>query len=297
MLFSNGCAHGIQHSEVVMLKGRPPHSVVRSSVSVLSISRAFALVAALAVTLLLLLLAGCMAPAQKGGRASSTFSHLGHTNATTLAQSENPKEPSRQVVESEQRLEYVLPEGSAVALGASATEDAVTPDRPPTTSGRRSSTTPSPRPDATARSLPTRLSSAPVDAVILERPMPVRVITKDRAETSIGGAQRDTLREWSGKTKSMQPVMWAGIAMMTLVAGALGYFGWWTKAGIAVAVGVGMVVLAETLPDHGTAILLGGFGVFALIALLVLYAYHKGMLDKNQNGIPDFLEKDRTTPV
>jgi hypothetical protein len=198
-------------------------------------------------------------------------------------------------VESEQRLEYVLPEGSAVALGASATEERSIANRPPTATRRHSSL--STRPGAAPEALPTRLSSSLADAVILERPMPVRVITKDRAETSIGGAQRDTLREWSGKTKSMQPVMWAGIAMMTLVAGALGYFGWWTKAGIAVAVGVGMIVLAETLPDHGATILLGGFGVFALIALLVLYAYHKGMLDKNQNGIPDFLEKDRTASV
>ena len=31
--------------------------------------------------------------------------------------------------------------------------------------------------------------------------------------------------------------------------------------------------------------------MFALAALLILYAYHKGLLDKNNNGIPDFLEK------
>jgi hypothetical protein len=41
-----------------------------------------------------------------------------------------------------------------------------------------------------------------------------------------------------------------------------------------------MVVLAQTLPDHGTVILLGGLGVFGLVALLALYAYHKGQLDQ-----------------
>jgi hypothetical protein len=75
--------------------------------------------------------------------------------------------------------------------------------------------------------------------------------------------------------------MWAGLVMMTLVAGVLVYFGWWTKAGVAVGVGIGMIVLAQTLPDHGTLILFGGLGVFALAALLILYAYHKGQLDKN----------------
>ena len=133
------------------------------------------------------------------------------------------------------------------------------------------------------------------DIAILSKAVPVKCVTKDRTETSIGGAQKDTMRKWAGKAANMQPVMWAGIAMMTLVAGVLVYFGWWTKAAVAVAVGIGMVVLAETLPDHGAVILLGGLGVFALVALLVLYSYYKGQLDKNHNGIPDLLEKDRIT--
>ena len=125
----------------------------------------------------------------------------------------------------------------------------------------------------------------------LDRPMPVRLMAKDRTETSIGGAQKDLVREWSTKAASMQPVMWAGIVMMTLVAGVLIYFGWWTKAGVAAAVGLAMIVLAQALPDRGTLILLGGVGVFSVAALLVLYAYHKGQLDKNANGIPDCLER------
>jgi hypothetical protein len=70
----------------------------------------------------------------------------------------------------------------------------------------------------------------------------------------------------------------------------LAYFGWWTKAALALGVGLGMIVLAATLPDHGTLILLGGLGVFSASALLVLYAYSKGQLDRNNNGIPDLLE-------
>jgi hypothetical protein len=124
--------------------------------------------------------------------------------------------------------------------------------------------------------------------------MPVRRVVKDRTETSIGAAQKDTLREWAGKAAAVRPVMWAGIAMMTVVAGALAYFGWWTKAGLAVVVGLAMIVLAASLPDHGTLVLLGGVGVFGLAALLVLYAYYKGQLDKNNNGVPDILERKPT---
>jgi hypothetical protein len=51
-------------------------------------------------------------------------------------------------------------------------------------------------------------------------------LARDRAETSIGGAQEDIVREWAGKAASLQPVLGAGILMMTLVAGALAYFGW-----------------------------------------------------------------------
>ena len=54
----------------------------------------------------------------------------------------------------------------------------------------------------------------------------------------------------------------------------LAHFGWWTKAAIAVAVGVALVVLAAALPAHGPRILVGGLVVFALAALLVLHAYY-----------------------
>jgi hypothetical protein len=63
-----------------------------------------------------------------------------------------------------------------------------------------------------------------------------------------------------------------------------------TRLSSAVAVGVGMIVFAQTLPGHGSLILFGGVGVFALAALLILYAYYKGRLDQNKSAIPDFLE-------
>jgi hypothetical protein len=121
-------------------------------------------------------------------------------------------------------------------------------------------------------------------------------VTKDRTETVIGAAQKDPLREWTGKAAQMRPVIGAGILMMTVVAGLFLDFQWWTKAALAMGVGVGVIVLAQALPGHGTLIVLGGLGVFALLALLILYAYHKGRLDRNDNGIPDFLEGNREGP-
>jgi hypothetical protein len=69
--------------------------------------------------------------------------------------------------------------------------------------------------------------------------MPVRIVTTDHAQTTIGGAQKDTIREWAGKAANLRPVMWAGVIMMTIVAGALFYFGWWTKGALAARTGAG----------------------------------------------------------
>ena len=88
--------------------------------SVFTISKTFGFIAALAaVVMLVLLLTGCSMPhPQKGGGATSTITPRGHTNSVTLAQSENPNEPSRQTVQSEQTVEYVLPAGTIVPLSA-----------------------------------------------------------------------------------------------------------------------------------------------------------------------------------
>jgi hypothetical protein len=121
VLFNNGCIHGIQHSELLVVRSVPGLSVVQDSVAVFTVSKTFSVIAALGVVvMLLLLLTGCSVPRpQKGGGATSTLSRPGHTNSTTLTQSENPKEPSRQTVQSEQTIEYVLPAGTIVPLSAS----------------------------------------------------------------------------------------------------------------------------------------------------------------------------------
>jgi len=203
-----------------------------------------------------LLLISCALPrAQKGGEARTSLIRPGRTNTVSLRQPDNPRDASQQTVQSEQTIEYVLPPGSAIQLA-------------------------SPGSGASSTNLPATVCTA-----TLPQPTPIRVVTKDRTETRIGAAQKDTVREWAWRAASLRPVLWTGIIMMTLVAGALAYFGWWTKAGVAVGVGLSMIVLAQTLPEHGTLILLTGVGVFAVAALLVLYAYYKGQLDKIIPGL------------
>jgi hypothetical protein len=272
--FNNGCIRGVHHSECVVVKSRPRQSLAVDSVGVFTISRAVAVAVALAVaTAVALLLSGCGTPrSQKGGQASASILRPGYTNLATLSQPENPKDPSRQVLESHHTVEYVLPPGTALAIGG--------PD--------------SQAPAAQPQSGPlpfNQLAATPVPVAVLSKPMPVRISANDRTETSIGAAQKDTARELAAKAASLQPVTWAGIVMLTLVAGVLLYFGWWTKAALAAAVGVGMIALAQVLPEHGTLILFAGLALFAVVALLVLYSYYKGQLDQNHNGIPDFLER------
>ena len=291
-VLNNSGIHGVRHSELVVLRTKPHHSMTRSTVSVLTISRTLVIAMLLTVGVVcLLLFTACQAPKPLGGGAAKTvIQGQGHGTSATLAQSDNPKEPSTQTVSSEQTLEYVLPAGTAVELGTGSQDPRAGFTEQRQVTFRQGADH---RPNALDDGVePGIRDQMPVSTTFrLPRPVPVRVASKDRTETRVGGAQRDTVREYAVKAANLQPVMWAGIAMMTLVAGALAYFGWWTKAGIALGIGIAMVILAQTLPDHGSVILLGGLTVFALAALLVLYAYHKGQLDTDHDGIPDLLQK------
>jgi len=284
--FNNGCLHGVHHSEVVVVKSRPRESLAVDSVGVFTISRPVVIIAALVVaTVLAFCLSACTTPtAQKGGQAKTSFARPGRTNLAMVSQPENPKEPTRQTVQSQQTMEYVLPPGTTLSLGDPASQPEPAAGEP---KQRRSP----PGKSASQPGTYDPFSAAPSPVAVLGKPMPVRISASDRTETSIGAAQKDIAREWAARAASLQPVMWAGIVMMTIVAGILIYFGWWTKAALAVVIGGAMIALAQSLPEQGTPILLSGLGLFALAALLVLYAYYKGQLDQNNNGIPDLLER------
>jgi hypothetical protein len=287
--FNNGAIRGFQHSELTVVRTRPRESFALDRVGVLRLSKPLLLIlaAAIGVALILLLLGCASIKPLKGGSASNTFARPGHTNSASLSQPENPKQRSHQTTETRESIEYVLPAGTAFAVGPTPTLAGV-PQHPPSPRTAPPSSALAPPP---AESLLLGASDSPAAArAVIPAPMPVRVITTDRAETTLGGAQADTARELGAKLANMQPVMWAGIAMVTIVAGAFAYFGWWTKAALAFGVGVAMIILAQEVPDHGLLIAGGGLGLFAVLALLVLYSYFKGRLDQNGDGIPDFLQ-------
>src|SRR5436190_22593147 len=150
LLFTDRSVHGIKHSELTMVRKIAPQQTVRSTVSVFTVTKPFALVAGLVLLgALLLVLAGClMPPAQKGGQGKTLITRPWQTNAVSFSQSDNPSTPSRQTVQSEQTVEY----------GRQTTDDRplMTDFRPPT----------------------------------MDRAMPVRIITKDRTDTTIGAAQK-----------------------------------------------------------------------------------------------------------
>ena len=123
VLFNNGCIHGLQHSELLVVRSVPHRSIVQDTVSVagedgsskievwgsdengssqlgpvdlLSSNcdlrpKTFGFIAALAaVVMLVLLLAACAMPhPQKGGGATSTISRPG-AGARTLAAGQAP---------------------------------------------------------------------------------------------------------------------------------------------------------------------------------------------------------------
>ena len=228
-IINNGCVRGVRRREVTIVRRPDQHSIVQDTVAVFTLGKPVALLIVVALAVLVFaLLPGCqMVKPQKGGHATSLIAAPGRTNLATVAQPENPQESSRQTVQSRRTVEYLLPAGTAISLG----------DAQPTLP----QTSPSPIP-------------APV--AVLHEPVPIRVTANDRTETAIGAAQKDTARELVAKAASLQPVMWAGIAMATVVAGVLAYFGWWTKAALAFAIGTAMIAVASVLPAHGTLILL-----------------------------------------
>lgn len=175
-----------------------------------------------------------------------------------MTQPENPKDSATQKTQAATEEQRTLPPGASLKETKTTVESGHT---------------------NTFETLLTVPTNAPSAATITSK-------LSDRAETKIGGSFADTARELAERVKSVRPVMFFGLAMLA-VAGAFAYFGWWTKAAIAGGVGVGSIVLAQALPGNEGKIILVALVAFALLALLVLYVYHKGRLDENGKGIPE----------
>ncbi|MHB8520713.1 MAG: hypothetical protein ACYDH9_08135 [Limisphaerales bacterium] len=229
--------------------------------------RAFSILHPLFAVLTVALLSACAITPKplKGGHArisspvsqGSTESRLpagaaqaGPTAATLeIVQPDNPAAASRQTRESTNEFSVVIPAGSTV--------------RQVNVSGA-----------AGGRGATTNALEFTVSA-----PTTIHQGSGEHVEQTLGAAQKDTSRELGARLTALKPVQWVGVLLL-LGAGALAYFGWWTKAAICGGVGVAMIVLAATIPGHETAILAVGGAVVAVSLPIVLYIYHKGLLDQ-----------------
>jgi hypothetical protein len=216
--------------------------------------------------LMLVWLSGCAGPKPFKGGAIRHVSATG--SRSQMRQPENPKEAATQ------KAQGAVDEQKTFPAGAIFRETKTTVE-----AGKTNTV-------ATELTVPT---NAPAPVVFTSK-------LNDSSETRVGGAFADSASELAERVRSIRPVMFFGLAMLAAAA-ALAYFGWWTKAAIAAAIGVGSIALAQALPGNETKIILGGLVVFALLALLVLYVYHKGKLDRDGDGIPDFLQNRRPRPT
>lgn len=205
-------------------------------------------------------LCGCVGTRpQKGGSA-----HLG---SSAIAQSENPGSASRLDQHRNYERTFTIPQGSVIFLETDSGIATNTPTRAPAIASR----------------------------VVLSQPMLVQEKEVTGAVAELGSAQKDEARSLGARFAAMRPVQWVGIALCVASIAAF-YFGWPSLGLMAIAVGAGMILTAAVVPGHETLILsVGGIGL-GILALVMGYAYHKGKLDANHNGIPDFLEKRDASP-
>ena len=116
----------------------------------------------------------------KGGHARTSHGLKGIQQS--LAQGDNPSQPTRQDQETIKVRTYTLPAGSRVE-----------------------------GPVAPATSLP--FSNSPALSVVLSAPMPVVEREESRAKTELGAAQKDGARELGARLASLRGVTWAGLAL------------------------------------------------------------------------------------
>ena len=134
-------------------------------------------------SVLALALSGCMSPGpQKPGRATTRPAKTGGLEQT-IAQSENPCQPSKQAQETTKVRTYTIPSGSKI-------EELQVQARPSGSYGTN------------------------VEIITLSAPMPVTEREEIRAHTELGAAQKDTARELTAKLSSLKSIIWVGLGLL-----------------------------------------------------------------------------------
>lgn len=199
---------------------------------------------------------------QKGGKARAEVTADGQVSEAV--QPENPSAPASQMTEWVEEQMWTLPAGSQV------TERHVK------------------APAAATKHEAARPAETNEVIYLLSESTPVKKTITKKSQATTGGSHKDEGRILGVKMDAFRPVMIAGLVALA-AAGALFYFGNYLAGAIAAVVGVAMLVLFATLPQHGMWIMGVGLGGGALLIALLFLAYYKGK-DVNHNGVPDILE-------
>lgn len=212
-----------------------------------------------AILLITMLLAGCATQPLKPGsarQATTTWTTAAGVEATRtieVSQSENPAATTSQATTRTVESTLPIPAKSRVVEVTSGTD----PD---------------------GRAVEVRRE------ITLAEPSTQTTRTTEEVKTDIGAAQKDVAREIAATARALAPIQYLGMGLV-VVALALLYFGWYLPAAIAGGGGLAMIVMARALVSTW-AVVASVLAVAASI-LAVLYAYHKGALDR---WLPDNLD-------
>ncbi len=190
----------------------------------------------------------------QGGRALTTPSPAGGL-AQTLAQSDNPSQPSRQDQETIRTRTYTLPAGTRVEQPM-----LLQPSPAPaiTISGNQNSKIKNQKSSSAFSLQPS--------AFLLPAPMPVTEREETRARTELGAAQKDTAHELGAKLSSLKGIVWVGVGLFVFglatifwaplraVVGSL-------TTSIAITLGGVALMVLPTLIVGNELLILGGVGL------------------------------------
>jgi hypothetical protein len=185
-----------------------------------------------------LLLTACTNPRPlKGGKALTTHGPSGSLQQT-LAQGDNPAQPSRQDQQVIKTRTYTLPAGSRIEQPSSSTTPLL------------------------------QHSNTPSISLTLGSPMPVTEREEVRATSELGASQKDTTRELGAKLANLRSITWIGVALFVLGLASLAWpplkaiVGSVTTSAVITLGGLTLLIL-PTLVVGNELLILGGVALTA----------------------------------
>jgi hypothetical protein len=195
----------------------------------------------------------------KGGRAVTSHTPFGGIQQS-IAQGDNPSQPTRQDQETVKVRTYTLPAGSRIEQPS-----------PPASMSRQPA----------AESDPSlHYSNSPPLSLVLSSPMPVTEREETRAKTELGAAQRDNARELGAKLASLRGITWTGLALFVFGLASLVWpplkaiIGSVTTSALITLGGLALIIL-PTLIVGNELLILGGV---ALAVTAWFLAHRHGQL-------------------